>query len=208
MRGSDRRHHGKGMHMTVKENGSVDIIDALTRDHREAEQLLGRYEAVDGHRDEWFANVRESLVRHEVAEELAVYPAVRKAADGSEDMVDSRLDEQAKAEEELSKLESMDIESAEFNHAFTTLRATVLEHAQNEERTVFPVIEASTSADDRQMMGRRYERAKAAAPTHPHPHLPDTGPANAVLGPVAALADRIRDAARNDDDQSHMATGI
>ena len=54
------------------------------------------------------------------------------------------------------------------------------------------------------MMGERYERAKASAPTHPHPHAPNTPPGNVVLGPIAALADRIRDAARNEDDQSDM----
>jgi hypothetical protein len=34
------------------------------------------------------------------------------------------------------------------------------------------------------------------APTHPHPNAPDTPPGNMVLGPVAALADRFRDAMR------------
>jgi len=34
------------------------------------------------------------------------------------------------------------------------------------------------------------------APTHPHPNAPDTPPGNMVLGAVAALADRFRDAMR------------
>jgi hypothetical protein len=45
-------------------------------------------------------------------------------------------------------------------------------------------------------LGERYKQAKAAAPTHPHPHAPDTPPANVVSGPVTALADRVRDAIR------------
>ena len=98
----------------------------------------------------------------------------------------------------------MDVGCHEFDEAFTELKAAVLDHATSEESTILPAIEAQKSVEQRRMMGERYERAKAAAPTHPHPHAPNTPPGNLVLGPVAALTGRIRDAARNDDDQSDM----
>lgn len=53
----------------------------------------------------------------------------------------------------------------------------------------------AVAVDERVELGRRYVKAKDAAPTHPHPHAPDTPPGNVVLGPVAALVDRVRDAA-------------
>ena len=53
----------------------------------------------------------------------------------------------------------------------------------------------SLGPDDRIELGKRYVKAKEAAPTHPHPHAPDSPPGNVVLGPVAALVDRVRDAA-------------
>ena len=41
-------------------------------------------------------------------------------------------------------------------------------------------------------LGQRYEKAKKAAPSHPHPHAPDSPPGNVVLGPIAAVFDKVR----------------
>lgn len=188
------------------EHDVPDILEALTRDHRRAEKLLGSFDRpAVGRREDWFCHLREELVRHEVAEEIAVYPVVRHVGDPGKEVLDDRLEEQASAEQILSDMEKMALESEEFAAAFAGLRRAVLDHAQAEERTVFPAIEAHRSFEQRRMMSQRYERAKSAAPTHPHPHAPDRPPGNIVLGPIAKLADKIRDAMRNDDDQSHMS---
>lgn len=189
--------------MSEAASNMPDIMESIRRDHAEARTLLDRYDKVGG-REDWFCHVRESLVRHEVAEELAVYPAIRHSGDPLKEVVDARLGEQRQAEKLLAAMEKMDVGCHEFDEAFTELKAAVLDHAASEESTILPAIEAQKSVEQRRMMGERYERAKAAAPTHPHPHAPNTPPGNLVLGPVAALADRIRDAARNDDDQSDM----
>jgi hypothetical protein len=39
--------------------------------------------------------------------------------------------------------------------------------------------------------------AAAKAPTHAHAHSPESAVGNAVLGPVLATIDRVRDAARH-----------
>jgi hemerythrin superfamily protein len=181
-----------------------DIVESIRRDHAEARTLLDRYDTAGGRAD-WFCHVRETLVRHEVAEEVAVYPAIRHSGDPLKEVIDARLEEQRQAEKLLSAMEKMDVGGREYDKAFIELKAAVLEHAVSEESTILPAIESHKSVEQRRMMGERYERAKAAAPTHPHPHAPNTPPGNFVLGPVAALADRIRDAARNDDDQSDMS---
>jgi hemerythrin superfamily protein len=189
--------------MSEAASNMPDIMESIRRDHAEARTLLDRYDIAGG-REDWFCHVRETLVRHEVAEEVAVYPAIRHSGDPLKEVVDARLGEQRQAEKLLAAMEKMDVGCQEFGEAFTELKAAVLDHAASEESTILPAIEAQKSVEQRRMMGERYERAKAAAPTHPHPHAPNTPPGNLVLGPVAALADRIRDAARNDDDQSDM----
>jgi hypothetical protein len=45
-----------------------------------------------------------------------------------------------------------------------------------------------------------YERAQQTAPTHPHPHAPDTPPGNLIVGSMTAVTDRVRDALRSPDD--------
>jgi hypothetical protein len=42
-------------------------------------------------------------------------------------------------------------------------------------------------------LGEKMVKAKAMAPTHPHPHAPNTPPGNIMAGPMAAMADKVRD---------------
>ena len=127
--------------MSQAADNMPDIVESLRRDHDEARALLGRYDEVSS-REDWFCHLREALVRHEVAEEVAVYPAVRHTGDPDKETVDARLDEQRQAERKLlSGLEKMEVGSAEFDEAFLHLREAVSERATSEESTVFPAIE-------------------------------------------------------------------
>jgi hemerythrin superfamily protein len=175
----------------------TNLIQLLLADHREAEQMLERFSTLPAtKRDEAFCELTYTLVRHEVAEEEVVYPALRRYVDGGDDLADMRIAEQSKAEQLLADMEKAGVESAEFPSMFTTLRSEVLAHAEAEEQTVFPELTSNVTADDLRAMGKRYEMAKKVAPTHPHPHAPDTPPGNLVMGPVAAIVDRVRDAVR------------
>jgi hypothetical protein len=93
-------------------------------------------------------------------------------------------------------MEKMDTSSAEFATQFATLRRAVLDHARSEEAGTFPLLKEMEDAESRLALGGRYEHAKAVAPTHPHPHDPDTPPGNLILDPVAALFDKARDLVR------------
>ena len=45
------------------------------------------------------------------------------------------------------------------------------------------------------LLGQKFRGEKLAAPTHPHPHLPNSAFGNGVFGPVASFIDRQRDSA-------------
>lgn len=172
-----------------------DLLTAIKADHTTVEGLLARFEATPiSERGDYFCQVTHTLVGHEVAEEMVLYPAVRKASKAGDKVADERIHEQSEAEQMLDELEKFDPQSAEFTSTFKRLAQAVLEHAKAEESTVFPLIEQSSTPEERQAMAERYEKAKSTAPTHPHPHAPDSPPGNMVLGPVAALFDRARDA--------------
>lgn len=170
-----------------------DIVKLLKSDHQAAKALLQKFNTVSQSREEYFCEVVQTLVGHEVAEELVVYPAIRQAP-GGDTVAQARLAEQSEAEELLANMESEDPASAEFSQKFIQLRTAVLAHAEAEESTVFPLLEQSTSVDQRGQLADRYTKAKDRAPTHPHPHAPDTPPGNKLVGPIAALFDRARDA--------------
>jgi hemerythrin superfamily protein len=181
--------------MTVNSPGKV--VDLLQEDHEQVKALFGRLTSTPPEgRQDLFCHLVTELVRHEVAEEVVVYPAIRSdAPDGSAE-VKPRLREQSEAEEKLAKMEKLDATTPEFAAELAELKSAVLAHAQAEEENIFPLLRALEGDDKLMEMGAKYERAKASAPTHPHPHAPDTPPANKILGPVAALFDRARDAAR------------
>lgn len=175
----------------------TNLIQLLLEDHQQAKHLLERFDAVPAsQKDEAFCELTYTLVRHEVAEEEVVYPAVRRYVDGGDDLADMRIAEQAQAEQLLADMEKAGVQSAEFATLLSTLRADVLAHAETEEQSVFPELSANVHEDELRTLGKRYETAKKVAPTHPHPHAPDTPPGNLVMGPVAAVVDRVRDAVR------------
>jgi hemerythrin superfamily protein len=172
-----------------------DIVAKLLKDHQEVKQMFTRMEqGGTAKAREMFWDLTNELVRHEVAEEEIVYPEVRKSIPNGDALADARIKEQSEAEELLKKMEKAGSDDAGFPADFEKLRKAVLEHAEKEEQLVFEPMRSSIDSDRLATLGERYEKAKAAAPTHPHPSAPDTPPGNMALGPVAALLDRARDA--------------
>jgi hemerythrin superfamily protein len=172
-----------------------DVLVLLEQDHQAAEALLKRFDDIPvGGRNEYFCQVVHLLVGHEVAEELVVYPIVRDDAPNGGQVADARLAEQAEAEELLAEMEKLDSSSAAFSDKFQKLRDSVVRHAKAEESTAFELLRTFTTVARLEELGERYEKAKASAPTHPHPHAPDTPPGNKLEGPIAAIFDRVRDA--------------
>ncbi|HUJ64696.1 MAG TPA: hemerythrin domain-containing protein, partial [Acidimicrobiales bacterium] len=169
----------------------------MLEDHQKAKALLTAFDDLPApQRGDGFCELVQMLVGHEVAEEEVLYPVVRKYVDGGDELADERISEQSQAEQELAGMEKADPQSVQFMERFVALRDAVLEHADAEEQSVFPLLATSVEPSELEALGTRYQKAKDAAPTHPHPHAPDTPPGNLVLGPVAALVDRVRDAVR------------
>lgn len=172
---------------------TTDVVTLLKQDHEAVKKAFEQFDSVP--RDRWgtlFFDLSQLLIAHEVAEEMVVYPAIRKL-DGGAEMVAPRLEEQAMAERTLVSLERLDPRSDDFATEFASLRENVLAHAKAEEQGAFVLLASATSEEDLGALGKRYQDAKAAAPTHPHPHTPNSGIGNAVVGPVVALFDRVRD---------------
>jgi hemerythrin superfamily protein len=176
---------------------TTDIVQALRQDHHKVEALLAQFESTPPNaREEYFCAVVTDLVPHEVAEEVVVYPAIRSDAPNGDNEANARIAEQSEAEELLAEMEKLDPAGTEFTTQFSKLRNAVVAHAKAEEAHIFPLLQSVESDERRAELGAKYEKAKSTAPTHPHPHAPDTPPGNKLLGPVAALFDKARDAAR------------
>lgn len=174
-----------------------NVIDELVTDHREVEDLFGRIAALpsgDKDRKVYADQVTMELVRHSVAEEAYLYPAVREHVPGGDAMADKELEDHAKAEQIMKDLESCDADDPEFDRLIGMLMNEIRSHVADEEENLFPQLRAACPAEALDQLGDKVRMAKKVAPTRPHPSAPDKPPANKLLAPGAGLVDRLRDA--------------
>jgi len=180
--------------MTTSQN-SGDVTDVLTSDHREVTALIGNIWSVTDpmiRRDLADTAISE-LVRHAVAEEMYVYPAMRKHLADGDKAVEHDIEEHKELEQAMKQLESADVSSAEFDTALRRLEALLADHVQDEEQEQFPELRARIPADELRELADKVETAKKLAPTRPHPGAPNSELFHKLVGPGVGLVDRLRD---------------
>ncbi|URN13679.1 hemerythrin domain-containing protein [Streptomyces radiopugnans] len=178
-------------------------VALLMRQHGEIRNLFDEVEATEGDaRRDAFHRLVRLLAVHETAEEEVVHPYARRNIDGGESVVEERLEEEKKAKEVLKDLEDMDPDSPEFMPRLEALRHDVEAHARAEERYEFIHIARETEPERLRTMARALKAAEATAPTRPHPGV-ETAAENLAVGPLAAVADRARDAVRKATGSKH-----
>lgn len=173
----------------------MDIVELLTRDHREVGQLFGRFRrsSKPETRKELARKIVRELSVHAAVEEQFVYPVARVKVDGGSGLADHSIDEHQQVKELLSRMEQTDPASAEMTSLMDKLVDAVREHVAEEERGLLRGLGSATDADFRSTLGSVVERAKSVVPTHPHPLVPGTAAAQLVAGPWASLVDHVRD---------------
>jgi len=177
-----------------------DVVVVLTNQHERLRALLAELHETVGVVAEItreaagpFRELVQLLVAHEAAEEVVIYPTLRTELEEGR-LAGERMAEEDEAKHLLAKLEKMAGAFFEFPDALTEFETKVLAHAEHEEQTVFPLLEQRLPADERQQLAGDFLYAAARAPSHAHAHSPGSAVGNAVLGPVLATIDRVRDA--------------
>ncbi|MDQ1050750.1 hemerythrin domain-containing protein [Streptomyces sp. V4I2] len=173
-----------------------NVIDELVTDHREVEDIFGRIEALpsgDKDRKVYAEQATMELVRHSVAEEEYLYPAVREHLVNGNTMADKEIEDHSRAEQIMKDLEGCAAEDPEFDRLVGMLMTEIRSHIADEEQNLFPQLRAACPPEALDGLGDKVRMAKKMAPTRPHPSAPDTPPANKLLAPGAGLVDRLRD---------------
>ena len=177
-----------------------DVIEVLMHDHREVETMFAELESLKGaatdsdrsRRKDLVERVTIELVRHSVAEEAEVYPAVKEKVSAEE--AERAKQEDAEAEETMKRLEKLQPDDLSFDAELATLMREIREHVAEEEGEMFPHMRQVFSEEELRELGSKVEAVKKIAPTRPHPSAPDEPPGDKLLGPVVGLFDRMRDA--------------
>jgi hypothetical protein len=174
---------------------SGDVIDILISDHRDVTALIGEIWSVRDtmiRRDLTDTAISE-LVRHAVAEEMYVYPAMRKHLPEGEKAVEHDIEEHKELERAMKRLEAVDVSSAEFDAALRQLETLLADHVRDEESEQFPELRRRIPQEELAELAGKVQNAKKLAPTRPHPAAPNSELFHKLVGPGVGLVDRLRD---------------
>lgn len=175
----------------------TDLIRVVEDDHRSFEAAFAELEATASEpvgRKALVDHVIANLVRHAVVQEQFAHPVIRKRLDDGEEVVEHELAVYGEAEMVMKALDERGPADFDFEPLLERLITGVRAHIIEEEAHLLPRLAAACDAEERRHIGFKMLAAKEFAPTRPHPHAPDSTPANLVVGPGIGLVDHIRDA--------------
>jgi hemerythrin superfamily protein len=173
-----------------------NVIDLLTTDHQEVrglvDQLLMTSEPEK--RRELADTIIGQLVRHSVAEETIVYPAMLAHLANGKEAVEHDTQEHKELEAVMKEMEDCQVGEPGFLDLVRRLKGVLDDHVADEEQEQFPELRASVPADQLEAMGTQVVALKKVAPTRPHPNAPNNALFHLTVGPGVGLVDRLRDA--------------
>lgn len=189
----------------------ANAFDVLAKDHEEVKRMLTALElgptAASGANSDQLA-LRKQMVqqlvieesKHEAAEEMHFWPAVRERLTDGDDLAKQAIGQEQEGKEVLDRLDKLDADSDEFENLLSEFISAGRTHIAFEEANVWPGLRAALSPEEADGLGREIEEAKKGGPTRPHPKTPASPGVLKTAGPAAAAVDHIRDAAtgRND----------
>jgi hemerythrin superfamily protein len=172
-----------------------DAVDILTTDHHEILDLLQHIKITTDaeERRDLADTVISELVRHSVAEEMYIYPAMKKYLPDGDEAVDHDLEEHKELEQTMKKLESVDAQSPDFAQLLGELEDILRDHDSDEENEQFPQLRTEVPRDELIETGGKVQNAKKLAPTRPHPLAPNNEVFHKLAGAGIGLVDRLPD---------------
>ena len=173
---------------------TLSATQLLRQRHKEIEDLFDKTLAANGEqRVQLFDCLRATLAAHEITEEMFVHPLGRTTGKDGERIVEERLAEERAATQALADLEKLGPEGDQFGTTLAMFKRNVLEHAEAEERELFPLIESQCAQQDLANLADAIMAGEQLAPTHAHPHAGQNPVALMLAGPFIAMVDKARD---------------
>src|SRR3954449_11690028 len=118
-----------------------DVIAELIIDHREVDEMLTRLQGdtlSPDERQDTMEQAISELVRHAIAEESYLYPAIEDRVPNGKAIADKERAAHQEVEELLKQLEGEDPHSPEIRPTLTKLGTSLHEHIADEEGNLFP----------------------------------------------------------------------
>jgi hemerythrin superfamily protein len=180
---------------THSAGANVDVVDILTADHREMIALIAQIHAApDGSQRRDLADTLiAEVMRHAVAEEMFVYPAIEDHVPNGKEEVEHDKKEHDDIVKLMKQLEKAEPSDASFMDLIPELEGQLTHHAGDEESDQFPKLRQHIPREKLVDMGEKVEKAKKLAPTRPHPSAPHSELLHKTVGPGVGMVDRLLD---------------
>jgi iron-sulfur cluster repair protein YtfE (RIC family) len=140
-----------------------NVIEVLTQQHREAEQMLTQLKGTGGENVTLLETAGQDLRIHMKLEEDLLYPFLRKNITNGNELMTEANKEHEEAKEALAKVETST--GAAFEQALETLTEGVLHHVEEEEGEIFPKMRESIDQAKLEEFGQEvltnYEQLKS-----------------------------------------------
>jgi hypothetical protein len=176
----------------MTQDGAESLIDVLTSDHRAILALLDEAsaaEATDAARE----RLVMELIRHFVAEEQYLYPAVAARIEDGRRISDAAFRDHRGCEHALRALEGDGDSSAPVSEVLGQVREQFSAHVRAQEGTLFSQLEAVSSPQDLVRLGDEVLGSEQLAPTRPRTVAVESAALNKVSSFVEGFIDRVRD---------------
>jgi hemerythrin superfamily protein len=136
-----------------------DAIEMLKADHREVEELFGKYKSTRS--PEIVREICTELTVHAALEEKLVYPLLEEKVDGGKAMRDHAEEEHQEVKDAIFEIERLGYGDPGVEAHMATIIEGVTEHVREEESEVLPALRDRLTAETMTSVTQEAEATKA-----------------------------------------------
>jgi hemerythrin superfamily protein len=142
-----------------QEEPLADIVSVIKEQHRLVDRLLEQAAEEGADTAALIRQVADHLLPHSEAEESFVYPTIRTKSEDAGDEVKDGIEEHHHIEDMLRTLLEQEPGDPGYDGTLAALTAELRHHVEEEEEDLLPVLQASSSAEELERLGERFEQA-------------------------------------------------
>jgi hypothetical protein len=174
--------------------GPASVLVRQRRDHVRLNELLAEVRNTSGEaQDEVLTTMCRLVFPHAFAEEAVLWPAVRRALPGAEEMTLEVEQEHQEINELMSAVERSRHTDPDRKELLERAFALLDDDVRDEEDDLLPQLQEALSDRELQRLGLVWELVRRTAPTRSHPTVARRPPGNVLSALPLSAIDRSRD---------------
>lgn len=154
---------------------TLDVLELLTSQHKEVDELLAKLEDGKGDKSALFTQLADKVAAHAAIEEKIFYPAAMSK--GTTDQLHEAVEEHLAVKRLIADMLALDPESdgEEFDAKLSVLKENLSHHAHEEEEDkLFPKMRKAMDADQRAALGNEcLAMFEQLMQSEPRRHVPE-----------------------------------